>query len=144
VGRERKPWATLLRDLRQGLLNQNLQEAPAELTAAVPGLRSQSLPAARFVRDDGAVVGGWRWQSVGAGEPQLLLFLGPAPQGLAPPVPAQPRNAALELQVQPAALSRLGLMPQGFPQLVRQAALLQLSLSPSNQPLSRLTGRLRL
>ena len=144
VGRERKPWAALLRDLRQGLLRQNLQEAPAEITAATPGLRSQSLPSARFVRDDGTVVGGWRWQSVGGGEPQLLLFLGPVPQGLAAPVPAQPSTAPLSLQLQPAGLSRLGLMPQGLPQLVRQARLLQLSLSPSDQPLSRLTGRLHL
>ena len=143
VGADRRPWAALLRDLRQGLLDQNLQEAPAQLQAAAEGGRSQTLPAARFLREDGAVLGGWRWQSQGAGEPQLVLFLGPPPEASGPAVPALAAASGLQLQLQPSALNALGLMPPSLPQLVREAAALQLSLSPSNQPLSRLTGRLR-
>ena len=144
VGGDRRPWAGLLRDLRQGLLDQNLQEAPAQLKGATAGLRTNTLPAAQFLRDDGTVLGGWRWQASGAGDPQLMLFLGPVPQGPGPAVPALAKQAPLQLQLVPAGLNKLGLMPPGLPQLVRQANLLQLSLSPSNQPLSRLTGRLRL
>jgi len=144
VGRDRRPWAVLLRDLRQGLLNQNLQEAPAQLGGATAGPRSQTLPAARFLRDDGAVLGGWRWQSSRTGEPQLHLFLGPAPAPATAAVPASAMGSTLQLVMRPAALNRLGLMPAGLPQLVRAADQLVLSLSPANQPISQLTGRLRL
>ncbi len=144
VGRDRRPWAALLQGLRQGLLQQNLQEGPAQLTPSAPGARSQTLPAARFLRDDGAVLGGWRWQATAGGDPQLVLFLGPEPEGAPRAVPAAGKGAPLVLQLQPGGLNRIGLMPPSLPQLVRQAAQLQLSLSPSNQPLSRLTGRLRL
>ena len=144
VGRDRRPWAALLRDLRQGLLNQNLQEAPAQLGPLAAGPQSQTLPAARFLRDDGTVVGGWRWQSGGGGEPQLHLFLGPPPEAVSAPVPSSAKSAPLQLTLLPAALNRLGLMPPALPQLVRGALQLDLSLSPSNRPLSQLTGRLRL
>jgi hypothetical protein len=144
VGRDRRPWAALLRDLRQGLLAQDLQEAPAQLNPAAAGARSQTLPAARFLRDDGTVLGGWRWQSAGGGDPQLLLFLGPPAEGVPAAVPAMATQAPLNLSLLPSALDRLGLMPPGFPQLVRRATQLQLGISPSNEPLSRLTGRLRL
>ena len=144
VGRDRRPWAALLRDLRQGLIAQDLQEAPAQLTPATAGPRSQALPTARFLRDDGTVLGGWRWQTTTGGEPQLLLFLGPPADAIAGPVPLAAKGAPLTLSLLPGALNRLGLMPTGFPELVRQAAQLQLSINPSNQPLSRLTGRLRL
>lgn len=144
VGRDRRPWAALLRDLRRGLLDQNLQEAPAQLRGAPAGLRSDTLPAAQFLRDDGAVLGGWRWQAGGAGDPQLVLFLGPPPQAADVAVPALASSAPLLLQLLPDRVNRLGLMPPALPQLVRQASLLQLSLAPSNQPLSRLRGRLRL
>jgi len=144
VGRDRRPWAALLRDLRQGLLAQDLQEAPAQLNSAAAGARSQTLPAARFLRDDGTVLGGWRWQSAAGGDPQLLLFLGPPADGAAASVPAMAKQAPLTLSLLPSALDRLGLMPPGFPQLVRRAAQLQLGITPSNEPLSRLTGRLRL
>lgn len=150
VGRERRPWAELLRELRQGLLDQNLQEAPAQLTTRAAGPRSQALPAAQFLRDDGTVVGGWRWQSSQGGEPQLQLFLGPPTllglpsAATAEPVRAGGQAAPLRLNLAPAALSRLGLMPPELPQLVRGAEQLDLRLSPANQPLSQLSGRLRL
>jgi hypothetical protein len=145
VGGDRRPWAALLRDLRQGLLNQNLQEAPAKLARLAPGSGSLSLPASRFLREDGTVVGGWRWRSGRAGEPQLHLFLGPAPSAAtAPEAPAVDAGSRLQLVLRPGALNRLKLMPPGLPQLVRGAKELELILSPSNQPLSQLTGRLRL
>ena len=144
VGRDRRPWAALLRDLRKGLLAQDLQEAPAQLTSTAAGPVSQALPSARFLRDDGTVVGGWRWQSASGGEPQLMLFLGPPAEALSNPVAPAAKRAPLTLSLLPGALNRLGLMPPGFPELVRQANQLQLSIDPSNQPLSRLTGRLRL
>jgi hypothetical protein len=145
VGRRREPWAALLRDLRQGLLDQDLQEGPAQLTSSAPGsaVRSQTLPAARFSRDDGTVVGGWRWQSQAGGDPQLLLFLGPMPQSPAAPVDASSRQP-LSLNLLPSALESLGLMPSALPQLVRQATQLQLKVSPGDQPLNQLSGRLRL
>jgi hypothetical protein len=144
VGADRRPWAALLAALRQGLLSQGLQEAPApSTTAAAADRRPQPLAAASFQRDDGTVVGGWRWQASGAAAPGLLLFLGtPPPAGA--PLSAPPARGPLRLWLRPAAMDQAGLMPASLPRLVRRASLLELNLNPADGPLSRLTGRLRL
>ncbi|MEB3308456.1 MAG: hypothetical protein VKK98_09960 [Cyanobacteriota bacterium] len=144
VGPERRPWASLLAGLRRALLDQDLREGPPLLGVPAPGLRSQTLPAAVFLREDGTVVGGWRWQAVERGEPQLNLFLGPTPGSLMPPVQSLPKGSPLRLRLLPEALNRLGLLPRSLPELIRQGRSLQLELSPSDRPLSRLTGRLDL
>lgn len=144
VGADRRPWASLLSDLRRALLDHELQEAPAQLIPTASALRSQTLPAAVFRREDGTVVGGWRWQTAEKGEPQLRLFLGPTPEAAAPAVPGQQKGSPLILRLSPQALDALGLMPPTLPELVRNAQQLQIELSPSDRPLSRLSGRLRL
>jgi hypothetical protein len=144
VGPDRRPWASMLADLRKALLDQNLQEAPPQLSASQPGVRSQTLPAAVFLREDGTVVGGWRWQVGDQGEPQLRLFLGPVAETASPAVPPQAKGSPLRLSLRPAALNALRLMPPALPELVRSAQQLEIELSPSDRPLSRLSGRLRL
>jgi len=142
VGGQRKPWAKLLEVLRSGLLAQGQQEGPAQLTPTPGTVGSQTLPATRFLRDDGAVAGGWRWQAAAGGDPQLVLFLGPPPP-LAGPLPAVPAGS-IRLELLPARLERLGLMPRALPQVVRQAERLQLQQQPARGGVSQLSGRLRL
>lgn len=94
-------------------------------------------------REDGTVVGGWRW----SGQRQrLLLFLGPVPGRLAAPQPVDPGD--WQLRFRPAAMASLGLLPSGVPAVVRRADQLELvgkpvGLRPGERQ-SALAGRLQL
>jgi hypothetical protein len=145
VGSERQAWAKLLDHLRQGLLDGGLQETPARLEpggAVGTGGSSRRLPTASFSREDGQVVGGWRWLASPGGDPQLLLFLGTEP--LAPSA-ARIVPDRFQLRLQPSELDRLSLIPEGLPLLVRRATSLELvATATKGQPLSQLSGRLQL
>jgi hypothetical protein len=145
VGSERQAWAKLLERLRQGLLDGGLQETAARLEprgAAGSGGSGRRLPTASFSREDGQVVGGWRWLASPGGDPQLLLFLGTEP--LAPST-ARIVPDRFQLRLQPSELDKLSLIPEGLPLLVRRATSLELAATATRgQPLSQLTGRLQL
>lgn len=157
VAGDRRPWAQLLAGLVSSLEAQGLQ---AQSTG------SAVLPSSRWRREDGQVVGGWRWVLPPSGTPQLLLYLGPEPG----PVPAeqastaqspsaQPPSAlappgmvnATVLRARPQALAALGLLPPELPLPVQEAAQLDLVATTTaaggrvlGSPLSQLTGRLLL
>jgi len=141
--RDRAAWLRLLAGLREPLLQQGLQEPPARLQAMTPRLSAGQLPASRWTRADGQVVGGWFWTlpSANRADTHLVLFVGPEP--------AQPfalaATTALRLRARPAELSALGLWPGTFPRLVSTAPALELLASDgATQPISRLSGRLTL
>ena len=156
VSGERRPWTQLLDALVPSLEAQGL---------AATRSGSAALPAISWRREDGLVVGGWRWVLAASGQPQLLLYLGPEPPlanspatlaapTLAAPVPTLglPGSAgATVLRARPQALSRLGLLPPELPELVQQAAQLDLvaihaasGAGVLGSPLSQLTGQLQL
>ena len=145
--RDRAAWLRLLAGLREPLLQQGLQEPPPQLQAVTPRLGAGLLPASRWTRSDGQVVGGWFW-TLPSGSPsgskadsRLVLFVGPEPAQ--PSVTAA--ATALQLRARPAELNALGLWPSGFPKLVSGAPSLELLASDgATQPISRLSGRLTL
>lgn len=136
VGRDGRSWEPALERLGRSLREQGLKPAPAG-------------PAQAWVRDDGVVVGGWRWISAADGERQLLLFLGPDPRLVLPlgregkPITA----GVLQLRARPDALQSLGLLPPQTPPIVQRAAQLWLAAEAGRPPvdpaLSRLEGRLQ-
>ncbi|MCS5698808.1 hypothetical protein NZK32_07115 [Cyanobium sp. FGCU-52] len=176
--RGRAPWLPLLAGVSKALKEQGLKEGAEPVAAAkpVPGAEpsatppeakeppsSSAKPAARasaappvdgatWRRDDGVVVGGWRWIPGTGKEAQLLLFLGPVPPSL-PPIPQgageRPPAGELLLRVRPRALDALGLLPMEMPALVRRADQLATRARPlagvqgPSQPISRLTGALQ-
>ncbi|MFM8975047.1 MAG: hypothetical protein ACKOFN_04965, partial [Vulcanococcus sp.] len=122
----------------QGWLNELsrvLQDNGLALMTPQPGLTTWS-------RDDGQLVGGWRWLADG----RLLLFLGPVPTL----VPAQPplADASWRLRLQPQAMAQAGLLPEGLPPLVRRAQQVVLQGRPlghrSGERISALSGALSL
>lgn len=140
VSGDRTAWMRLLAGLQPALAAQGLTPIPA-----APG---PAQGAVRWQREDGTVVGGWRWLRPPAADPQLLLFLGPEPAGseLARLQPSQ-------LRVRPQALGRLGLLPPALPLPLQQADQLTLVAvsgdgaapgRPLSAPLSQLSGRLQL
>ena len=151
VSGERRPWTQLLDALVPPLEAQGL---------AATRTGSAALPAISWRREDGLVVGGWRWVLAASGQPQLLLYLGPEPPlahtaaTLAAPTATigLPGSAgATVLRARPKALARLGLLPPELPQLVQQAAQLDLvaihaasGAGVLGSPLSQLTGQLQL
>ena len=121
---ERALWDRWLLDLSAALDQQGL---------------SRSQPAAGlslWSREDGAVVGGWRWLS----SDQLLLFLGPTP--LQAPTLATPRGADWQLRLQPQELDALQLLPPGLPLVVRRAS--DLVLQGRGSGSTALSGRLEI
>lgn len=129
--------------------------------APLPPLAGAALPptlasreGASWRRDDGVVVGGWRWIGSGSGNRgELLFFLGPAPQGPLRPLPpgaaGLPGRGELRLRSRPQALASLGLLPGRPPQLLRRADQLWIRVLPQEQAgqavsVSSLTGGLRL
>jgi len=107
---ERTVLEAWLADLSTALGEQGL----AELQPAA-GVRAWS-------REDGTVVGGWRWLP---GRQQLLLFLGPVPTA----VPAsQPLGeVSWRLRLRPQAMAQAGLLPPELPPVVRRSRQLLLS-----------------
>lgn len=110
------------------------------------------LASATWGREDGVVLGGWRWLPLTAGQSQLLLFLGPVPQaplvrigGVDHPLPAA---GGLQLRSRPDALAALEMLPPDMPELVRRSSQLQmearsLPMGRDSLPISQLTGRLQ-
>lgn len=142
VGDQRSRWAALLAPLRKALLDQGLGESSPQIH---PTSSPSVLPTSSWQRDDGTVVGGWRWLSPASSrEPQLLFFLGTEPalaeKSLLWP-DAQPRGGvALELRIRPSALESLGLLPTDLPLLVRRSEQLSL-LSGADRGMVRGGGR---
>lgn len=141
VGDDPQPWLLILNRLRSRLQEQDLQEQPPRWRAPQPG--AVPLPESVWQRQDGAVVGGWIWRAEPGRPSQLVLFLGPLPQGSLPPA-AQPLPRGLVLRLRPRSMAEAGLLPASLPQLVSQAQQLQVRATGAAGPLSRLWGRLRL
>jgi hypothetical protein len=104
--------------------------------------------AATWTRDDGAVVGGWRWIQPTEGQPQLLLFLGPVPTI---PLPLEAATAeeqpVLRLRARPRELDALGLLPVALPAVVKGAEQFSALARPlaggsAQRSVSQLMGRL--
>ena len=117
-------------------LSRVLQDQGLTQGAALPGMTAWS-------RDDGRLVGGWRWLADG----RLLLFLGPLPMGGGAPQPALP-EADWRLRMQPQAVAAAGLLPDSLPQVVQRARQLVLQGrargARSGERLSALSGELSL
>ncbi len=138
VGPDRQAWRQLLIGLARSLQAQALQEAP--------GGGSSQAQAATWRREDGVVLGGWRWIRETGPAPQLLLFLGPVParwQTMATAGEQAPAAGSLWLRVRPQGLDRLGLLPEPLPELVRRADQLAMEAATGNAGVSWLKGRLR-
>jgi hypothetical protein len=147
-GADRRVWAQLLNQLRERLEQEGLSDAavPAARPAGQP-VGSTTLPASVWRREDGVVVGGWRWISRAGAAPELLLFLGPEPTPV-PSLPVAPGADAplLRLDLQPRALAGLGLMPPSLPApLVNAERFTVVAERPADQrrPISALWGRLQ-
>jgi hypothetical protein len=102
-------------------------------------------------RNDGAVVGGWRWLAAPRGhDAEVLFFLGPVPaQVKLMPTRAFPRERSLQLRARPRALDQLGLLPAEMPAVVRSSEQLWTLTEPLTSkavfvPVSRLRGGLTL
>ncbi|MEB3255210.1 MAG: hypothetical protein VKJ05_02355 [Synechococcaceae cyanobacterium] len=157
LGSERQAWQALLRDLATSLRAQQLRgvaPAPAApLPAAAPAAPlppGDPLRAIDWQRQDGQLVGGWRWLQAPDGRAQVLFFLGPPPVAPRPMGEETLRPAAgeLRLRARPAALEAVGLLPPDLPPLLRRSEQLWVEAVPppgvsASQPLSRLTGRLQ-
>jgi hypothetical protein len=179
VGAQRREWEQVLLRVARALQEQGLGEAAPGGLSAKPGAtpsasatappmsmapqkgapaqvplprRAPAAPAvaATWSREDGVVVGGWRWLAAPGRGAQLLLFLGPPPQAAVPMGTASgelPAPGEVKLRVRPAALDRLGLLPPEMPQLVRRSEQLWLEAAPlsgvrPSDPISQLKGRL--
>lgn len=147
-GADRRVWAELLNQLRGRLEQEGLSDeaAPAARPPGQP-VGSTTLPASVWRREDGVVVGGWRWISRAGAAPELVLFLGPEPAP-APSVPVAPGADAplLRLDLQPRGLAGLGLMPPSLPApLVNAERFTVVAERPADErrPISALWGRLQ-
>jgi hypothetical protein len=120
-----------------------------------PGPAAQPAPgdplrAIDWQREDGQLVGGWRWLQAADGRSQVLFFLGPPPPS---PMPMgeetlRPEAGELRLRARPSALEAVGLLPPQLPPLLRRSEQLWIEAVPPpgmapSEPLSRLTGRLQ-
>lgn len=145
-GAERRAWADLLLSLREPLEQQGLSDSDSRLE---PHQGSQALPSSIWRREDDAVVGGWRWQSLDGAPPELLLFLGPVPSPqVSPGLPGPSAKApTLQLEMQPRPMAELGLLPGALPAPLLQAERLSVVAQASSQgrsQVSALRGRLQL
>ncbi|MCP9900399.1 hypothetical protein KBZ12_08290 [Cyanobium sp. Cruz CV13-4-11] len=139
VGPDHQAWRELLLGLARSLQAQALQDVPG---ASPP---SQAL-AATWRREDGVVLGGWRWIGESGPQAQLLLFLGPVPsrwQTMTTTGVQAPGSGSLWLRVRPQGLDQLGLLPEPLPDLVRRADQLAMEAAPGAGGVSWLRGRLR-
>lgn len=117
-----------------------------------PAPRPLSGAGATWKRNDGVIVGGWRWITPAQRDPELLLFLGPVPAEPLLPIRqagmSLPDPGVLRLRSRPDALQALGLLPPEVPELVRRADQLWMVAQPPagsnpDTPLSLLSGGLR-
>jgi hypothetical protein len=140
LGSERSAWKSLLKDLAESLRKQKLREAP----------RADPSQAVDWLREDGTVVGGWRWLQAADGSARVVFFLGTPPPPSAPmgAETLRPGRQQLRVRARPVALNDLGLLPPLLPPVVRQADQLWLEAAPpagtaGPQPVSQLRGRLQ-
>lgn len=152
VGTHQRQWSQVLMGWRQPLLDQGLNEGPPALQRPAAAIGSSQLPTARWSREDGQVVGGWRWLQQGSGGPQLLLYLGPEPSSTSVSLPTAGSPSArtpsasspMQLRLRPRELAALSLLPPELPQPVQRASQLAFTASGQpRQPLSQLRGVLR-
>jgi len=163
VGKDRSAWDEWLLPLREALLAQGLtlklpgeakpadQTKPADQANQPNPAKPDPLPPLIWQRQDGTVVGGWRWITAGEGTAaNLLFFLGPLPPEVPTLMAPVPPGVALILKARPAALSAALLLPQGLPAVIRQAEQLELvsatkpDAAQKPGPLSSLWGSLKL
>ena len=155
VGSNHRQWAALLQGLRPALIAQGLVDGGPSLQSPAGAMGSARFPAAQWSRDDGQVVGGWRWLREPGADPQVLLFLGPDPtSSKADGGPkaelgtaadwARGGNGVLRLRLRPKDLASLGLLPADLPKPVQTASQLALDASIKRRgPLSQLGGSLQ-
>ena len=74
-------------------------------------------------------LGGWAWFMTQDRMPQLRFSLG-APPSARKPDPLNKDQTGMSIVLQPAALSKLGLMPGRWPDFVRQADRITLWIAP--------------
>ncbi len=142
VGPDRSAWTAWLGPMARALESQGLVNRSAG-----------ALPVSTWVRQDGTVVGGWRWITTAPGAmPELLFVLGaeaaPAPAGSGT-AQAPAAGVDLRLRARPADLAALSLLPPELPTVVRRAqyldmASLALPATTGRARLSRLWGSLSL
>jgi hypothetical protein len=149
VGTHHRQWAALLQGLRPALVAQGLVDGGPSLQSPAGAIVSASFQAAQWSREDGQVVGGWRWLREPGGDPQVLLFLGPDPArpkadgGSATPLSPGGRGL-LRLRLRPKDLASLGLLPPDLPKPVQAASQLAIDASiKRREPLSQLGGSLQ-
>ena len=148
VGSHHRQWAALLQGLRPALMNQGLLDSGPTVQNPAGALQSSSFPTAQWSREDGQVVGGWRWFREPGGDPELLLFLGPEP--------GQPKDlggqedwlpggkGVMRLRMRPKELAGLGLLPGSLPKPVQTASHLAIDVAINRRdPLSQLMGSLQ-
>jgi len=148
VGSHHRQWATLLQGLRPALVDQGLVDGAPSRQSLVTSMGLATFPAAEWRREDGQVVGGWRWLRELRGDPQLLLFLGPDPgnpKDQAWTGDRDPGGAGLlRLRMRPKDLAGLGLLPDDLPKPVQVANQLAIDASIKRRdPLSPLKGSLQ-
>ena len=155
VGSNHRQWAGLLQGLRPALIDQGLVDGGPTLQSPAGAVGSPRFPAAQWSRDDGQVVGGWRWLREPGGDPQVLLFLGPDPRGPNAEGGLEADGAAttewapggkglLRLRLRPKDLAGLGLLPPELPKPVQAASQLAIDASiKPRDPLSQLGGSLQ-
>ena len=155
VGSNHRQWASLLQGLRPALIDQGLLDGGPSVESPAGAIGSARFPAAQWSRDDGQVVGGWRWLREPGSAPQVVLFLGPDPSG--PNADGRPQaelatasdwtpggNGSLRLRLRPKDLAGLGLLPPDLPKPVQGASQLAIDASIQRRdPLSQLGGSLR-
>jgi len=173
VGQNRSAWQSLLDRLGRSLQAQGLHQrdsGPRGSVAAFAGKVEPGSPArpatsgskpttgsgamvsATWTRDDAVVLGGWRWLAADDGQAQILLFLGPVPQGALRRIGGSddplPTAVGLRLRSRPTALAALEMLPPEVPDLVRRSAQLEFEARSLDQgktaaPISLLSGRLQ-
>ena len=155
VGSNHRQWAALLQGLRPALIAQGLVDGGPSLQSPGGAIGSARFPAAQWSREDGQVVGGWRWLREPGGDPQVVLFLGADPSsstgvaglkadGGAATDWAPAGEGSLRLRLRPKDLAGLGLLPPDLPKPVRAASQLAIDASIKRRdPLSQLGGSLQ-
>lgn len=133
IGNKEAEWKVALGRLAESLRKEGFRAAPTE----APG-------SAIWQRTDGAVVGGWQWQTTSR---QLLLFLGPRPTPPVPYVPSTIETVGMVLRARPTALAERGLLPPDLPEVVKRSNWLWFTSAPvpgfgRTAALSRLQGSL--
>ncbi len=143
---QRQAWAEFLGRLGPVLEGEGLESLPP--AAGGPPGGSATLPTSLWQRQDGQVVGGWRWLNRPGSAPELLMFLGPAPTAGPGAALAQGDAAPLlSLRLRPRQLGALGLLPETLPGPLMQAESLDVEAqrpADQNEAISRLWARLRL